>query len=241
MPFKIRSIQLLLSAPLALIGSMLHARPAFQMSKYMPGLLFRPHTEPNWRPANQFSTCELDPQQRIWLLDDGSLTGRLISSNSGHFSVERLHQSWSRAHLSEQTVLAIRQRQRVLVREVVLKINDTPVVFARSLFPVGSLSGRLRHLRHLRNRSLGSILFRFPQMQRSPFEIARIAGNSAYLPAFLQQSSPAWGRRSCFTIDGRRLLVSEVFLQNFKPWQAVLPLHRSQRGKVNAAILQAKQ
>jgi chorismate--pyruvate lyase len=37
------------------------------------------------------------------------------------------------------------------------------------------------------------------------------------------------------------LLVSEVFLQPFTPWPAVLPVHRTQRGKVSAAIVPATQ
>ncbi len=207
----------------------------------MPGIAPTSPAKPVWRPATHYSTAELDPRERSWLLDDGSLTGRLIASNRGAFSVQRLYQDWGTARLSEQIMLGIPSRHRTLVRAVVLMLDRQPVVFARSLFPVSALRGSLRHLRHLRQRSLGSILFRYPQMQRSPFEVARISGDSAYLPAFLHQQEPAWGRRSCFDIDGRRLLVSEVFLQGFEPWDAVLPIHRSQRGKVNAAILRTKQ
>ena len=78
-------------------------------------------------------------------------------------------------------------------------------------------------------------------MRRSPFELARMAGDSDYLPPSLQQEQAAWGRRSRFEIGGKGLLVSEVFLRAFSPWPAVLPLHRSQRGKVNAAILRSTQ
>jgi chorismate--pyruvate lyase len=35
--------------------------------------------------------------------------------------------------------------------------------------------------------------------------------------------------------------VSEVFLKDFSPWSAVLPVHRTQRGKVSAAIVGPKQ
>lgn len=200
-----------------------------------------PQGEPRWRPATQFANHQLASRDRAWLLDDGSLTGRLIASHSGHFGVRRLRQEWVTPRPSERRLLAIPLRQRALVREVVLTIDDRPLVFARSLFPVSSLSGELRHLRQLRNRALGAILFRFPQMHRSPFELATISGDNRYLPEFLRQREAAWGRRSCFEIDGRRLMVSEVFLQNFRPWRALLPVHRSQRGKVSAAILRPKQ
>ena len=86
------------------------------------------------------------------------------------------------------------------------------------------------------NKSLGAILFKHPDMHRHPFELARMAGNSDYLPQSLQQSSPAWGRRSRFEIGGKKLMVSEVFLEAFTPWHAALAVHRTQRGKVSAAF-----
>ena len=78
-------------------------------------------------------------------------------------------------------------------------------------------------------------------MHRSPFELARVPGNSDYLPPALHQDAPAWGRRSRFDITGKALLVSEVFLEGFSPWPALLPVHRSQRGRVDAALGRAGQ
>jgi chorismate--pyruvate lyase len=132
-------------------------------------------------------------------------------------------------------------REQSLVREVILTLDHRPVVFARSVFPFSSLDGSLAHLRRLQNRSLGAILFRHPGMRRSPFELARVEGDSDYLPPELHQPVPAWGRRSRFEIAGKGLMVSEVFLQGFAPWRALLPVHRSQRGRVDAAIAHAKQ
>ncbi|GAB3283938.1 chorismate--pyruvate lyase family protein [Parahaliea aestuarii] len=207
----------------------------------MPGLLLPPQAEPRWRPAGRIPNYRLGHRERTWLLDDSSLTRRIVANNPGHFRVQRLRQEWVTPLPSERRLLDIPLRQRALVREVILQVDDVPLVFARSLFPVSSLTGELRHLRQLRNRPLGAILFRMPGMQRSPFEVARIDGNSSYLPHSLQQPASAWGRRSCFDIGGRQLLVSEVFLQAFRPWPAELPVHRSQHGKVNAAILRSKQ
>lgn len=206
----------------------------------MPGNLLPPDAEPRWRPAQLHSSIDLPGSQRSWLLDDGSLTGRLIASHSGRFSVQRLRQVWNTPRPSERLLLGLPQRQRALIREVVLQIDGRPLVFARSIFPASSLTGQLRHLRLLRNRALGAILFRSPGMRRSPFELARIPGDNHYLPDFLNHQQCTWGRRSCFDIDGKRLLVSEVFLPAFQPWQSVLPVHRSQRGKVSAAILRPK-
>jgi chorismate--pyruvate lyase len=197
--------------------------------------------EPEWRPQNRYASADLPPGCRAWLLDDGSLTGRLIDLGRGPLRVERLYQGWQVPLASERRLLSLPPRHIALVREVALRLGGDPVVFARSVFPIASLTGSLAHLRRLQNRSLGAILFQHPGMRRSPFELAKMAGDCDYLPPALRQEQAAWGRRSRFEIAGKGLLVSEVFLHAFTPWPAVLPLHRSQRGKVNAAILRSTQ
>jgi chorismate--pyruvate lyase len=191
----------------------------------------RIHSEPRWRPVAHYGTARLPAATRAWLTDDGSLTERLIGLGRGPFRVERLYQGWQVPLPSERALLDAPARQRALVREVALVLGDQPVVFARSVFPVDSLAGSLRHLRRLTNRSLGAILFGRRGMRRAPFEIAPMPGDCDYLPADLRQSTPAWGRRSRFEIDGHPLMVSEVFLAAFSPWPSMLPLHRSRRGR----------
>jgi len=198
-------------------------------------------SEPHWRPTQLYTAAELPSACRHWLLDDSSLTLRLIELNLGTFRVQRLYQGWQLPLLSESKLLGVPPRQRALVREVGLMLADRTVVFARSVFPIASLSGDLTHLRYLQNRSLGAILFKHPGMHRSPFELARMPGDSDYLPRQLQQDVAAWGRRSRFVIGGRSLMVSEVFLQGFTPWAAGLAVHRTRRGKVDAAIVPPKQ
>ncbi|MFN2309969.1 MAG: chorismate lyase [Gammaproteobacteria bacterium] len=163
-----------------------------------------------------------------WLLDTDSLTQRLQLCGAT-FSVQRRSQAWRLPTLSERYALSLPQRQTALIREVVLMANGQPVVFARSVFPHATLTGELRWLRHLQNRSLGSILFRNPWLQRSPFEIARLAGDTPLLPDDLHQQAPAWGRRSVFLINRRPLLVGEIFLECFRPWSSSRSVQRSQR------------
>lgn len=195
-----------------------------------------PAREPRWQPVERFTSAALPGTVRPWLTDDGSLTTRLLALNSGQFRVRRLKQEWQVPLPSERRLLELPHRQLALVREVALTLDNAPVVFARSVFPVASLAGGLRHLRRLQNRSLGTILFSHPGMLRSPFELARIPGDNRYLPTDLRQADPAWGRRSRFDIERKPLMVSEVFLKSFIPWAAILPVHRSQRGRVSAAI-----
>lgn len=197
--------------------------------------------QPHWRPSSRFTSAELPGHSRPWLLDDGSLTGRLIDLKRGTFSVQRLYQGWQVPLFSECRLLGLPPREMALVREVALQLAGRPVVFARSVFPISSLSGSLAHLRRLQNKSLGAILFKYPSMHRSPFELARLPGDSDYLPPDLRQTRGAWGRRCRFEIQDKGLMVSEVFLENFQPWSSPLAVHRTQRGKVSAAIVPPTQ
>lgn len=163
-----------------------------------------------------------------WLLDTDSLTQRL-QLGGAPFSVQRRSQGWHKPTLSERKALNLPSKQMALIREVVLLRDGRPVVFARSVFPSTTLTGELRWLRQLQNRSLGSILFSSPGLQRRPFEVARLPGSTPLMPEDLHQDQLAWGRRSVFVLNRRPLLVGEIFLESFRPWCDHRSLQRSQR------------
>lgn len=197
--------------------------------------------EPVWQPVQRFTAGQLPQHIRYWLLDDGSLTSRLIASSAGEFAVQRLHQGWQVPLPSERRLLGLPHRELALIREVALFSASEAVVYARSVFPLSCLTGSLSHLRGLQNKPLGAILFKHPGMHRSPFELSELAGDCDYLPTALHQRESAWGRRSRFNIAGKSLMVSEVFLRKFTPWPNMAPVHRTQRGKVSAANYAAKK
>ena len=97
--------------------------------------------DPAWRSPDDPRLAGLHGL-RHWLLDDGSLTRRLVDSG-GAFRVQRLSQRWATPRASERRVLANGLRQRALVREVALRLDGEAVVFARSVFPYASLCGSL--------------------------------------------------------------------------------------------------
>ncbi len=71
---------------------------------------------------------------RHWLTDRGSLTRRLQSLYSG-FGVARLEQRMTAPHLDEVAPLGLYPGHLALVREVLLKNDGTPLVFAHSVIP----------------------------------------------------------------------------------------------------------
>lgn len=185
-----------------------------------PVFTYSGNKDPSWQPLSGFTHTQLPDSTRRWLLDEGSLTQRLQQSSGGAFQVQRLQQGWQLPLPSERRRLGLAGRQLALVREVVLLCQQQPCVFARSVIPRSTLGGSLRRLRQLQSQSLGALLFQNPQLSRSPFELALLPGHSTYISAALQQEPVAWARRSRFEIQGKQLLVSEVFLQAFQPWSS---------------------
>ena len=180
---------------------------------------FRLHREPAWRQLLSESDRSVPRHWRGWLSDTGSLTQRLIEASDGEFRVQVLTQSLQLPRLSEMRALSLAPRRLALIREVILFGKGEPWVYARSVIPLTTLTGRLRKLRHLDNRPLGALLFSDPSMSREPVEVACISSSNAQLPkALIQINSALWGRRSVFRLNQKPLLVSEIFLPAFKPY-----------------------
>lgn len=172
--------------------------------------------EPQWKPGGQ-KRGQLPRPLAPWLLDEGSLTARLQVHSQGDFEVQLLNQGWGQAKPSELIALKCSSRHKILVREVLLKGKGQPWVFARSLVPYTSLTGRLKALKQLDNKPLGALLFQDPNMHRDPIEVAAVHRHHNYVDASvaLAEDFELWGRRSVFYIDQNPLLVSEVFLPDF--------------------------
>lgn len=174
--------------------------------------------------AAHFQAPSKSTQQ--WLLDEGSLTAHLVKKTQGDFAVNVVRQSFMQPTLSERISLNIPPRQVALVREVILLCHQQPWVFARSVIPLKSLKGSLRHLRHLKAKPLGHLLFTSPHMTRLPFEIAKIdiststPSNECKHLQTTKDSKYVWGRRSKFYLEGKPLSVAEIFLPAFTPWEA---------------------
>lgn len=173
--------------------------------------------EPRWqisRIARKQAATKLQP----WLLGRGSLTSDLRKASNNDVQVKILSQTVTSAYPSETRLLGLKPRQRALIREVILCGGGQPWVFARSVLPLSTLTGRLRALRKLDDRPLGHHLFSYTSMHRGPIDIARVHNQHRYLPRAYQTHGQAlWGRRSLFYLDAKPLLVSEVFLNSFSP------------------------
>lgn len=176
---------------------MAHTAPTFQPRPFLDRHL-------RWRlPA----LCAPPARARPWLADSGSLTRRL--QRIGRFRVNPVHQAMERPSACEAALLGLPARQHALVREVLLTLDDTTVVYARSVLPLPALTGANRVLGHMARRSLGAELFKAPRARREAVWYAQVPARR--LPGS-GQDEQAWGRQSRFRKRGKALLVAEVFL-----------------------------
>lgn len=175
-----------------------------------------PQPSPSWQPLSSISRRQRPSlAMQDWLTDTGSLTARLIIQSSSQFKVQLVRQMIGVPRLNECRALGMKRPALALIREVILCGNDKPWVFARSILPLSSLTGRLRHLRKQGTRPLGAFLFSQPQLTRSAIAVARISRDHVYVPGNLIGDQLLWGRRSVFCLQRKPLLVSEVFLPAF--------------------------
>ncbi len=153
---------------------------------------------------------------RKCLIDNGSLTARLKARYTD-FEVRPVLLKNAKSFADESALLGLKASQHALIREVLLMGNNQPVVFAHSVLPHASLRGAWRSLGKLGNKPLGAALFANPKVKRTPLEYKKLSRQhpiSMRLAGHAQTSPKAlWARRSIFSLNCAKILVTEVFLE----------------------------
>jgi chorismate--pyruvate lyase len=158
---------------------------------------------------------------RPWLTAGGSLTAKL-KAHSDHFRVQCLHQRTARCLSDEAAAIGMHRPGRVWEREVLLRCNNTPVVFAHTVVPMSATAADWPLFSALGERSLGSTLFGDPQVRRGVLEFARLReghplARRARKALGLEGLDGAnelllYARRCLYQRRRGTLLVTEVFL-----------------------------
>ena len=164
-----------------------------------------------WNPEVK-AVGEVPVGLREIIFDHGSLTRRLKNLHNNDFKVEVIRQCWAIPTLSESRFLQC-DDERASIREVLLYGSGAPVVFARSVLPDSSLTGKNSALLELGKKPLGEYIFSQPGLSRGSIEIAEIPARqfNQYLDYEYKDES-AWGRRSLFYLNEKPISVCEVFL-----------------------------
>lgn len=156
---------------------------------------------------NQSVPAELLP----WLFDVSSLTARLLDLCGKDFTVHVISQQWQRLSAEEARAMSLSNVQAALVRQVLLCCGDKPLVYARTVIPVTTVTGAQRRYANMGSRPLGAMLFADRTMRREAVQIALLE-NAHAASRYIKGEEEVWGRRSVFRVSGKPLLVSEYFL-----------------------------
>lgn len=150
-----------------------------------------------------------------WLRDEGSLTHR-IQQRCNSFSVQPLRSGLARVAYDEATLLGFPADCNAFSREVFLCANGRPVVFAHSTCAREHLRGAWQAMRGLGNRSLGTLLFTHPLVERQPLHYKALRSHHPLYKSaaaiLVDRPFRLWARRSLFYLYNSPLLVTEVFL-----------------------------
>jgi chorismate--pyruvate lyase len=165
-------------------------------------------------------------QMRAWLSDRTSLTAKLMQ-HSKRFRVQRLRQENGQCLRDEHRAIGLPRRQIVRERDVILRCDEQPVVFAHTVVPLSATASDWPFFGTLGERSLGTTLFGDPRVRRGELEYAKLHPGH---PLARRVINALGLERSHFPLFARRclfkrkrsgvLLVTEVFLPALQALQA---------------------
>jgi chorismate--pyruvate lyase len=165
--------------------------------------------------------------RKHWVGAAGSLSARLAGAGQ-RFSVQVLSQGLQKLYPDEASALGLGRVKAGYVREVMLRVDEAAVVFARSVTTHPHSQGPWRSIRGLGTRPLADVLFGQHGIARTPLQFACLqpagplhrhvahAWLGAAGVALASRALPA--RRSVFTRGAAPLLVTEVFAAPDAPW-----------------------
>jgi chorismate--pyruvate lyase len=159
-------------------------------------------------------------EMRAWLTDTASLT-RKFQSRGSAFHVECLHQRSRPCLADEIAMLTLPRRHCVREREVLLRVDGRPMVFAHTVVPLSATAADWPRFDGLGERSLGTTLFGDPRVGRGSLQYARLpmrhplvrrANDALGADGPHAITRPPYARRCLYRRNNGTLLVTEVFL-----------------------------
>ncbi|POP43088.1 chorismate lyase [Superficieibacter electus] len=134
---------------------------------------------------------------REWLLLEDSMTKR-FEQQGKTVTVTLLREAFvGREAITEELTL-LPEEPRYWLREIILCADGVPWLVGRTVVPESTLSGPELALQKLGKTPLGRYLFTSSTLTRDFIEVGR--------------SDELWGRRSRLRLNGKPLLLTELFL-----------------------------
>lgn len=180
-----------------------------------------------WQAISSINLSHVPEAVRKWLSEPYVLS-KSLRKVCENFSVEVTEQCIKPLYADEVAALRCYDTTQGFVRETYLGDIGNPVVYARVTMPHSTYQFKKSELDNLGNRPIGeTLLYHDPTLTRSEFEVKRVMCDDELLFDVLVHNNyykaeiekiarvnELWARRSCFTISGNPILITEVFLSN---------------------------
>jgi chorismate--pyruvate lyase len=156
-------------------------------------------------------------EMRHWLTDRTSLTVKLVV-RSRRFYVQWIRQGRGMTLADEYMTVRLPRRTQVREREVVLRCDERPMVYAHTIVPLAATASDWPFFNTLGERSLGTTLFGDPAVRRGALQYARLHPRHPLVQRACEAIDmdsvgyPLYARRCLFQRKNGVLLVTEVFL-----------------------------
>lgn len=154
--------------------------------------------------------------QADWLFTPGFFTPKL--KLLGKYAMQVIEQGETMAQLPDAVALGIEEGTKIWFREVVMYIDDTPCILGRSMATITDMRNTWDQLTNHGNTAIGYILYSDTGINRSALECAQLQKCDPLeivARKFDAKSKHLHARRSMFTKNSAKLLVSECFLGGF--------------------------
>ena len=169
---------------------------------------------PHWT-VNRLGTRHSLPQNlQSWVYEQGSLTQRLRNCYGAGVAVKVLFQQWQSPFLTESRRLRLPFHRYCLIREVLLHVENKPLILARTILPQTTIAIANQKLSNLGTRPLGEVIFSYPNLARLETDICRIPEKiwANQLRQLVKIEGEISGRRTVYAIEKQPMLVSEFFM-----------------------------
>ena len=171
----------------------------------------------SWHHQIDWLQQNLNPRQWDWISSPKSLTQRMRQLKEHKVDFAVLHNGWGQPYPDELAALELIPQNLCWVRDITWSCGNTVWVCGRTVIPADALEGDGACLEHTGENSLGEILFSEKNIEREPFQYAKLDHADPWYQDILHEYALASttqlvARRSVFYFANKPLLVSEAFL-----------------------------
>ena len=161
---------------------------------------------------------QINSKLKYWLLDTKSLSYRI--RNIAKLEIIPVEIRGSNIFVNEKKIFGNIKSEHLYLREVLIYADKLPIMYARTILPSNYLRGFWHKIKNLNNKPLADIVFERRMIIRSRFKFKKPSINDNFSKRIkmfdLKNTKILATRQSTFRNKNEKVLLTEVFFNNFK-------------------------